>query len=103
MNDPIIALKKIDSLLVLWSKNLELSPSYFAACKSILTDLFSKHEDEQLSGYTGEKLANLNWHINAMFGADIDNGKSFSDHLSFALGECDSLRSVHCFGALKSQ
>ncbi len=100
MNDPIIAINKIDSLLSEWNNNRELSAAYFAASKAILSELNDVAEENKLTGYTHEKLGNVNFHINAMFGCDIDNGHDFSAHYSWALGDIGNLTTAQCFGSL---
>ncbi len=102
MNDPMIALNKVKLILLDWDKNNEASHAYFASCKAILRELDGLSKENNLSDYTGEKLVNLNWHINAMFECDIDNGHDFSKHLTWALGEVQSLTSTQCFGTLNS-
>ncbi|MDH5324387.1 MAG: hypothetical protein OEZ68_21615 [Gammaproteobacteria bacterium] len=95
MNEPLVAIGKIKNLLKECGN--EIDAANFAAVKTIILELTSV-ENDRYGQYTWEKLTNLNWHINAMFGADIDNGRSYSDHISWALGEISSLESKLCFG-----
>lgn len=102
MNDPKIALKKIDSLLTSWSQNQDLEAAYYSSIKILLSDISSFCSRHEITGYAEEKLSTANWHIDAMFGADVDNNHDFSTHLSGALG-CISvlsresaLNSINC-------
>lgn len=99
MNEPLIAIKKLESIILLWCEQDKMSPAYFAASKAIIKDLELIASERGLTSYTSEKLTSLIWHIDAMFGSDIDNGHAFSDHKSWALGEISTLGGQLCFGA----
>ena len=103
MNDPLIAMKKLEMLLLAWNEQDPMATAYFAACKVIVCDLETTASESNRSGYTREKLTKLNWSIDAMFGADMDNGHGFASHKSWAIGEISSLCSNLCFGSANSE
>jgi len=98
MNDPKIALKKIEQLLSSWNQNPEMAAAHYAAIKEIICQIDGFCGQNEVSDYTHENISKARFHINAMFGADIDNGHDFSSHYSWALGSISILGDDLCLG-----
>ena len=98
MQNPLIALDKIESLLTLWYGDRKNSAGYYSACKIILRELYAVSMNENLSSYIKDKLRQLDWYVNAMFGVDTDNGYGFDNHLEHARRAIISLSGDLGFG-----
>ncbi len=92
MNTPEIALKKLREIIHKWEHmdSQHINGAY-AAAKAIVLDLSQQDGEEPLDGEIVDKLNTLNWHINAAFGADDDNGHPRDQHLLWALDAIDTL------------
>lgn len=84
MNDHILALEKVQSLVSLASKAGEILSGDYAACRVILMDLIAKTDEIEKLTHCHSYLTSARFHIDGMFGADIDNGHPFSQCASFA-------------------
>lgn len=93
MNEPIIALNRIDQLLAEWRDGKESPAAAYAATKAII---FSLKEQVQALGlpYALAKLSDINWHLDAMFAADSDQGRSQSEHRTDAMGSISVLKEI---------
>ncbi|KAF1723121.1 hypothetical protein [Pseudoxanthomonas wuyuanensis] len=94
MNDPMILAARLDDLAKLASTattDFEKAAVY-AATRSIVAQF--EETEEQLDGYLLEKLTTSALHINAAVGYDIDNGHDRSHHVSAALGQISTLKSL---------
>jgi len=101
MNNPIKALDKLESIILKWKENTEVSPMYFASSKIILQELNELAEEKPEKYnlyYTSEKVESLKWSLNSMFGCDTDNGHDFEQHQLWVLENIQSLKSSLCFG-----
>jgi hypothetical protein len=99
MNDPLKALEQVDKLLDGWNVNSADRIARYAAIKVIIADLEKYAVEKGIPGYGHEKLGTLIWHVDAMFGADIDNGHDFDQHAVWAMAAVDGLQSEHGFAA----
>lgn len=99
MNDPMLVLRKIQSVVRAAS---DAEPHHqfgaFAAVRVLIDDLRQHAKEEELGGYTLEKLTSLNWHMAAMLGFDADNGHLPNQHLVWAIEALHALEGPLCFG-----
>jgi hypothetical protein len=89
MNDPQLALNKLDDLgrAATQASSEGEKAAIFSAVRLLVNDL-----DEYVPEYLGEKLEQIRWSISAILGYDISNGHSHEQHLIWALGAIDTLR-----------
>jgi hypothetical protein len=90
MNDPRIAVGKFKKIVLAWKENDPAENANYAACKALLAGLEEYRTSKDLVGNASTKLSDVQWHIDAMFGADIDNGHDFDQHAVWALGSIDA-------------
>ena len=99
--------QKIHSLLdELETTDTRFRYGLFATIKVIVLDLYRQAEywkDESGFDYgcTKEKLEELDWHIDAMFGMRDADGHSVSDHHSWAIRAIDNATGDLCLGAIE--
>ena len=101
MNNYLIKLDKIESILLEWKDNSDMSYSYFSAIRIILSDIKENlKDDEDIKGIDNVEyiIHQLIWHLNSMIGCDEDNGKSFETHCIWALGKVSALTQENCLG-----
>ena len=92
MNNPSIALKKLRQLLDDVASN-DSATAWTASYAAAIAIIGQLENDSHETGYIAEKLGTIRWHINAMFKADEDNGKSQSQHLIWAQTEITAIES----------
>ena len=92
MNEPTVAADKLESLISKAGRKRKLKSGDYAACKVILADLIAwvKESEKDVNGHM--KLTGVNQYLDSMFGADIDNGHSINQLVSFALGDLRTAR-----------
>ncbi len=98
MNDPLLALDKIEEIITAareWDFSAQVGA--YAAAMVLVTDLEAYVEDEdnedvRSRGYVSEKVTFLRWHVGAMFGMDTDNGHDGNKHFRDALGMISIIR-----------
>lgn len=94
MNDQILIVDRLEDLARLASdaSNGFEQAAIYAATQAIKLE-FDSLEDE-LDGYSAEKLSKACWSIRAAVGYDVTNGHSADQHVSWALGEISVLRDL---------
>ena len=99
MNDALVTLQKLESLLE-ESKTMDSRFRYgtFAAAKVIILSLQRRADKDEMSGYTLEKLGQLDGFVGAIFGMDDDFGHSVDQQYVWALTAINSLSGSLCFG-----
>jgi len=97
MNDPMLAIEQILAILEDapgWEKPGQLAA--YSCIMILLRDL--REYVESLGsidiGYAVEKIVEAEWHVGAMFGLDVDNGKPVTQHHVWALGSLQTLSNV---------
>ncbi|WP_417705372.1 hypothetical protein [Rheinheimera aquimaris] len=90
MNQPTIALKRIDKLLAEWRDGEETPAAAYGAAKAII---FSLKEliDELGDPYIWQKYNEINHSIDAMFNADSNEGNTPEKHRTLAMGSLSVL------------
>jgi hypothetical protein len=96
MNDPLLALKKMDEILH-QARNWDF-PSQLSAYSAImhLVDKLDQYLEEWEipgQGYLQEHTEKVRWHSGAMFGLDATNGYDAGHHYTAALGSLGILKS----------
>lgn len=94
MNSPKLLAKKLSELIKLASQantGFEKAAVYSAA-RAIKSEFNA--DEEEFDGYTLEKVTKACWHICAAVGYDVSNSHDSSQHISWALGEVNTLQSV---------
>jgi len=97
MNDPILVLDQIEQILAdarAWDRPGQLSA--YAAVMVLLRDL-REHLVTLLSidvGYATEKVGEMEWHVGAMFGLDVDNDLPVEQHHVSCLGSLGTLKNL---------
>ncbi len=68
----------------------------YAGLQHVVKDIddFVKNDGVGDKYYKSEKLHKFAWHVRALLGFDIDNGHSASQHISWALGQMSTLKSL---------
>jgi len=102
MIEPLEMLDMIRSSIKNHSRKGEEKSPFLSSSLVLIKDLEKLSHDNNLSGYTNEKLVSLRWHVNVIFGDEDGNGHSKSEHVSWAYGELNSLDSEQCFGGLSA-
>lgn len=93
MNDPMLLIDRLRDLIDLAkaSESGFEKASVYAATKEIYRS-FSEQENK-FDIYAMEKILEVAWHINAVVGYDITNGHSSEQHIVWAIGQLNSLKS----------
>ena len=97
MNDPLLALEKIEEILKQmggWDFPLQLGA--YAAVMHLINDLEKEAagKPEIPSGLAGDFIVHLKESTGAICGLDVTNNLKTAHHLSRALGACDKLESL---------
>jgi len=94
MNDPQLALEKIDELIRAARTTDDLLSR--AAVFSAVSILIQRLDDyfEEKAPYAGENLERLRFHSAAMLGYDITNGQGIEEHHVWALSAISALNHV---------
>lgn len=97
MNDPKLALDRIESILKKaqsWSEPEQLAA--YAAIMNLIRDLDEYVRELEFPGSDNAsfKLNGIRWHVSAMFGMDIANGHDAGSHCAWAFGDINDLRGI---------
>ena len=97
MNDPVLVLDAFDRIISETGKpDLSVSDKagLFAGARTLGVDLEELIDELGGHGYAKEKLGKSLWHIGAALGFDITNGHDVRQHVVWAMGQANTLRSV---------
>lgn len=94
MNDPLLAVTKLEELIEL--SKCAATPFEKAAVYAATQALDAQFQEnsEEFDSYALEKVESTRWSICAAVGYDTTNGHSKNDHISWALGAVSTLKDV---------
>lgn len=92
MNDPTLALNKIEDLLRASRRTDEILDlaAVFGAVSPLVRQLNDYFEEN--AEWAGEHVERLRWHSAAMLGYDITNGHNVEQHHAWALAAIGALK-----------
>ena len=102
MNDPMLVLNEMEHILadaLTWDRPGQLGA--YSAVMILLREL-REYIDTVTSidrGYANGKVVEMEWHVGAMFGLDIDNGLPVAQHHVGCLGSVGVLKNLLKEGA----
>lgn len=95
MNSPKLAVERLYEIVKDCHRHSELSEraALYSTARFLLDDI-RKHftpEEGRIDSHMSEKIHNVQWHIAAALGFDIDNGHDDGQHRVWALGQLNTL------------